>query len=161
MDLIVGHFYEVPCAELRWREDARIYQIPVIDHLHADPQFGFAEAHYHIDGRFEIEPRMRHQLRVANGHTASVIVQKCSLYELVGVRKQMVKCTGKTTGLRLPEPGDHAALYQNWYKGYIGKECKGRRCPHFGTEMLEQDGRLVCPLHHLVADKATLKVVPF
>lgn len=158
MDLIVGELYEVPCAALRW-DDGRVYHIPVIDHFHADAQFGFPDKHYHIDGRFEMEPRMRHQLKVADGHTSSVIVQRCSLYELMGISKRLVKCTGTVTGLRLPESGDNAALYQTWYDNYVGRDCRGRRCPHFGTEMLETDGRLVCPLHHLTADAHSLKII--
>lgn len=160
MDLIIGEVYEVPCAELRW-DDGRIYFVPVIDHYHADPQFGFPDQHYHIDGRFEMEPRMRHQFRVADGRTSAVLVKQCGTYELIAVVKQRIKCTGTFTGLRLPESGDNAALYQQWYESYVGMICKGRRCPHFGTEMLETGGRLICPLHHLVADGLTLKILPF
>lgn len=159
MDLTVGELYKVPCAELRW-DDGRIYYIPVIDHLHADAQFGFPDQHFHIDGRFEMEPRMRHQLKVADGYTSSVIVQQCSLYELIGISKRLVKCTGTTTGLRLPGTGENFELYQSWYQTYVGKDCKGRRCPHFGTEMLETYGRLVCPLHHLTSDAGSLKIIP-
>jgi hypothetical protein len=158
--LLIGEVYEVPCAELRW-DDGRIYLIPVIDHYHADPQFGFPDQHYHIDGRFEMEPRMRHHFRVTDGRTSAVIVKRCGTYELIAVVKKWVKCTGTITGLRLPESGDNAALYQHWYESYVGQLCKGRRCPHFGTEMLETGGKLVCPMHHLVADRNSLKVLPF
>lgn len=159
MDLIIGKVYEVTCAELRW-DDGRIYYVPVIDLLHADPQFGFPYEHFHIDGRFEMEPRMRHQLHVVDGRTSTVIVTRCKNYELQGIVKRPVRCTGTATGLRLPESGQNAVLYADWYAGYVGMTCKGRRCPHFGTPMLDQGNRLVCPMHHLSADPESLKVLP-
>lgn len=51
-----------------------------------------------------------------------------------------------TTGIN---PPTHAKNYNDWYKSMIGKSCAGKKCPHLGTIMIEQDGVLVCPLHNL------------
>ncbi|WP_425438149.1 Rieske 2Fe-2S domain-containing protein [Mucilaginibacter yixingensis] len=48
--------------------------------------------------------------------------------------------------------------YHAGYKSFTGQVCAGRRCPHFGTEMLEKDGTLVCPMHGLKANPATLVI---
>ncbi|PTQ92015.1 hypothetical protein C8P68_11511 [Mucilaginibacter yixingensis] len=74
IDFQVGEFHEVSCAQLRWREDNRMYFIPVLNHLHSDPQFGFPHLHYHIDGRFEIHPRMRQHFNLQDGYTSAVII---------------------------------------------------------------------------------------
>jgi uncharacterized Zn finger protein (UPF0148 family) len=49
--------------------------------------------------------------------------------------------------------------YEEWYLGFLGKHCKGRKCPHFGTDMIEKDGVLICPMHGLTADLKTLKII--
>jgi uncharacterized Zn finger protein (UPF0148 family) len=41
----------------------------------------------------------------------------------------------------------------------IGKSCKGKKCPHFGANMIEKNGELVCPIHNLKGDLKTLKIV--
>jgi hypothetical protein len=162
----IGKKYNVCCAKLRWKDDEQIYYIPVFKHLHADPQFGVIHQHYHIDGRFEIHPRMRHWLKINNGHTASVIVTHAqSGYIFEGIQWQSLKFERFETGLFFdPSPNEkqieNRSKYNEWYLGYIGHQCKGRRCPHYGTEMLEKDGNLVCPLHHLTADLETLKIIP-
>ena len=50
-------------------------------------------------------------------------------------------------------------VYWTWYKSMIGKSCKGRRCPHFGTMMHERDGKLICPLHNLEGDIETELII--
>ena len=155
MGLQIGEKYEVACAELRWREDGRIYHVPVFDHFHADPQFGFPDQHYHIDGRFEIEPRMRHHFALVDGQTSFVIIKDSPVFEFMGIHQRSVRCVRNETGLRV----SGSELYNNWYETFIGKNCAGKRCPHFGTEMLERNGQLVCPMHGLTADLLTLQVV--
>ena len=61
---VTGQTYEVPCAELLWKEDGRVYYLPVIDLPHTDLAFDFPHRHYHIDGRFAIHPRMKHRLKI-------------------------------------------------------------------------------------------------
>lgn len=165
MEYAVGDYYDVPCAELRWKEDGRIYVVPVLDHLHADPEFGFPHEHYHIDGRFELHPRLQHWMKVQDGHTLAVIVKHDEgAYQFLGIVPQRLRCERLETGLTFsPEPTEKQAVnltaYREWYAGFVGRECKGRRCPHYGTEMLERDGLLVCPMHELTADAGTLKII--
>lgn len=165
-NLAVGAYYWVPCAEIMMpAPDGRIYYIPVFDHLHADPQFGFPDQHYHIDGRFEMDPRMKHQFNLNDGHTAAVIVPEVtSAYRFLSIAIQKIKCERLETGLAIPQnPTEKQQSkidqYENWYDGFIGKSCSGNKCPHFGTTMLEANGFLVCPMHKLTADPETLKVV--
>jgi hypothetical protein len=49
--------------------------------------------------------------------------------------------------------------YERWYKGYAGKNCKGRKCPHYGTEMLEREDLQVCPMHGLTVNAKSLIVI--
>jgi len=165
MDYQVGQKYDVPCAEILWKEDNRIYYVPVFDHLHVDPQFGFEHLHYHIDGRFELHPRMKHRLNVTDGHTLSVIVTHDeAIYKFQRLVPQQLKCERRETGLLFASTVDERRLenlkrYEEWYAGFVGKSCEGKRCPHYGTEMLERDGKLVCPMHGLTADRATLRII--
>ncbi len=153
----IGKEYWRPCAEIM-TPDGRIYYIPVFDHLHADPQFDFTDEHYHIDGRFEMEPRMKQQFDCWDGLTASVIVPyHSSSYSFLSIADTKVKCIRQETGLKIPDHPSPQQLakvdkYLSWYESYIGKKCVGERCPHFGTEMLEYNGSLVCPMHGLKAD---------
>lgn len=165
-NLIVGEYYWVPCAEIMMPyPDGRIYYVPIFNHLHADPQFGFPDEHYHIDGRFEMEPRMKHQFHLNEGHTAMVVVPEVtSRYSFLSIAVQQLKCERLTTGLAIPQnpsekQQEKIIQYDNWYKSFIGKSCAGRKCPHFGTEMLESNGVLVCPMHKLIADPVSLRVI--
>lgn len=164
MELTIGQKFLRPCAVVRM-SDGREYKIPVFDHLHADPQFGFVYEHYHIDGRFEIHPRIAHEYNLANGYTASVIKKDNSSPEFLRIGLEEVLCVRLETGLSFPcHPNErqqnNLALYKAWYSKYLGKSCAGKRCPHYGTEMLEQGGKLICPMHHLTADAKTLLVIP-
>jgi len=146
-------------------DDSRIYDIPLFDNLHADSQFGFPNQHYHIDGRFYIHPRMQHEFSITSGHTSAVIVpEKTKSYKFIGLVIKNLKCERLKTGLIIPEhPTEKqrpkVEMYEKWYQGFVGKTCEGRKCPHLGTEMLEKDGRLVCPMHSLTADIITLTII--
>ncbi|WEA01708.1 hypothetical protein [Mucilaginibacter sp. SJ] len=167
MEFKIGQKYEVDCAVLEWKEDGIIYYVPVFDHLHADPQFGFEYEHYHIDGRFEMHPRVRHWFNIKYGYTLTVIVKHdMGSYNFKGIIQQSLKCEWERTGLlfiKQPKEKQRENLksYETWYESFVGRSCKGRRCPHYGTEMLENNGQLVCPMHHLTADLLTEKVMPF
>ena len=159
MSYVTGEIYQVPCAILLWKEDSRAYFVPVIDLPHTDLAFDFPHRHYHIDGRFEIHPRIAHRLQINDGYSATILVtENGALYDFKGIAKQKLKCVRMETGLAIPSCSEK---YLNWYAGYIGQTCKEKRCPHLGTGMLEQDGKLVCPLHGLTADLKTLKVIQF
>jgi hypothetical protein len=165
MEYQVGEFYDVPCADIMM-DDGRVYPIPVFDHVHADHQFGFPYQHYHIDGRFHLHPRMQHEFSVRSGHTSAVLItEETKGYRFLEISIQNLKCERLTTGLDFPTDNlterqeMKLELYKEWYQTYLGKKCAGRKCPHFGTEMLERDGVLVCPMHHLTADPATLEII--
>lgn len=164
IELIVGQYYDVPCAEIEL-DDSNHYFIPIFDLLHADKQFGFPHEHYHIDGRFHMHPRMQHQLSVQSGHTSTIIVpSETNFYKFIGLVIQNLRCERLKTGLIIPyQPTEKQKpkvdLYKNWYAGFVGKICEGRKCPHLGTQMLEKNGKLVCPLHNLTADIKTRKVI--
>ncbi|UOE52599.1 hypothetical protein MTO98_16095 [Mucilaginibacter sp. SMC90] len=163
MEIEPGRCYERPCAIVR-TSDGREYAIPVFDHLHADPQFGFPHKHYHIDGRFYMEPRMGHEYRLHAGHTSAVIRPGNETPKFLRIETRILPCVQTQTGLTFPETptksqSDNLERYEQWYASYIGKSCAGKRCPHFGTEMLDKDGRLVCPMHELTADPDTMRVV--
>jgi hypothetical protein len=161
----IGKQYWRPCAEIMTIPDGRIYYIPVFEHLHSDKQFDFPDEHYHIDGRFEMEPRMKQQFNCWDGYTAAVIVPvSSSTYRFHSIVHTTVKYERLNTGLRIPEKPTEKQIskvdkYTNWYKSYVGKKCEGKLCPHFGTTMLESNGLLVCPMHNLTADIQTLKII--
>lgn len=162
---IKGERYRVSCAEIRLVCDGQIHFVPVFDHLHADPQFGFPHKHYHIDGRFYLHPNIQHTFQVNNGHTAMVITPgKSSTYEFLAIGFHDLLCVETTTGLVIPthptkQQKPKLDQYKAWYQNFIGQKCEGRKCPHFGTEMLERSGQLVCPMHHLTADLQTQIIV--
>lgn len=163
--LVVGRYYLVAHAEIIFDNNTRIHHIPVLPHLHKDPQFGKAGEfeHYHIDGRFYASAFIRYRFRIdENGKTNYVIyLQKepsfLGNYIVKSIVYKKTVCMGLTTGVRPPVesiyPDD--APYMKWYNKYIGKSCKGKKCPHFGTMMIEDNGVLSCPMHGLHADSKT------
>jgi hypothetical protein len=109
---------------------------------------------------------MQHEFSVKRGHTSVVLVtEERNGYRFLGIYIKKVKCEPLTTGLDIPSDNlterqkMKLELYKEWYQTYLGKKCAGRKCPHFGTQMLERDGVLVCPMHHLTADRATLQII--
>jgi len=157
MSYQVGKNYLILCAELEWKEDNRIYYVPVIGLLHSDPAFNFPNEHFHIDGRFEVHPRIAHQFQIVDGYTSVVLLTEgTGLYEFKSFLQLPLKCVRSETGLTVPPDNEK---YWTWYQTYIGKSCKGNKCPHMGTEMIEEDGKLKCPLHALCADIKTLKII--
>ncbi len=153
---IVGKFYNVPCSKCvdPW---GGIEYVPVIGARHVDKDF-FEEAHYHIDGRF-----CDTDSPVVNmddeGRTNGIIGTNRSLtvgwvFDSIEVKRR--KCKRLTTGINPPisKRDFDKSRFGVWAKEMIGKSCKGKRCPHLGTTMMECEGRLVCPLHNLVSDVA-------
>ncbi len=154
--------------------------VPVIPHIHKDEQLGVGYEHLHVDGRFYVDRKSAASLELKDGVTSQVI---SIINELSGSRVEMgkdggfvykvKKCLRLTTGLPIKRykrtndflpPTDvvlpnSIAGYWKWYEQYIGKSCKGRRCPHMGTVMIECDGKLVCPLHKLMGDVKTEKII--
>lgn len=163
MQYVLDREYVRPCAIIRM-DDGREYAIPVFDYRHTDPQFGFPHEHYHIDGRFYLEPRMGHEYQVHAGHTAAVIRVEDQRPKFLRIEERAVRCVHSDTGLLFPgmptkKQQGNLERYARWYASYIGRICAGKPCPHYGTEMLEKDGRLVCPVHELTADPETLRII--
>lgn len=146
-------------------DDGRDYFLPIFDNLHADKQFDFPHEHYHIDGRYYMHPRMQQVFDLQSGHTAAVILPKGTKhYTFIGIVTEKLVCVRLQTGLAIPQSPTEKQRsridsYNKWYESYLGKKCEGRKCPHLGTEMLEQDGKLVCPLHNLTARLSDFKII--
>lgn len=157
--LIVGKYYRVAHAVLEGAISHKKTYVPIIPNYHADPQFGVKEKHFHVDGRFKISKRMQRWYRVdERGKTNDIlfISSDAPVYKFKKIIFLNRICIRTTTGIK-PPPRTLMGYgknnkYWNWYNGFVGKQCKGKICPHKGTKMIEQDGKLVCPLHNLVAD---------
>ena len=154
---IVGKFYNVPCAKLV-NDSGRVVYIPVIGAKHIDKDF-FDEAHYHIDGRF---CPINNPIAVLDneGRTNKVLSTKengiFERYVFDSIEVKRKKCRRLTTGTNPPVKmhSFDKSRFGTWAKKMIGKSCKGKKCPHLGTTMMECEGRLVCPLHNLASDVA-------
>ena len=145
VEVVVGKRYKVPCAKMLYGE-GKVKWLPIIGIEHCDPQFGARHTHYHIDGRFT-----KSNVVDYDGKTNAVVWTDNDMagkaYKFVGIETKYRMCVRQTTGIKPPVTSE---TYYNWYKGMVGKSCKGRKCPHYGATMLERDGVLVCPLHGLI-----------
>ncbi len=164
--LQVGKFYKVRCAKIK-RYNGGIHYIPVIGGIHKDLSFGTSSKHIHIDGRF---CGINSYFAVDGlGRTNNIVYTDNEFFthnEFVEFVVKRKKCFRLTTGINPPNPenfdyyGERQGLkYWKWYKSMVGKSCAGKRCPHFGTVMHEQDGKLVCPLHNLTGDIETEVII--
>lgn len=134
---IVGKYYKVPCAKMVSVHIRKVLYVPVIGELHADPQFGVSDIHYHIDGRFS---QQGYPYGVNNhGRTNAIVYPNADIiqagYLFQGVIWRKKKCLRKETGLRPPSPDElphykSGRRYAKWVKSMKGKSCKGKRCPH-------------------------------
>lgn len=159
--LQVGKYYLVPVAILKYPNGV-IDEVPIINILHKDKQFGKvgSEPHYHIDGRFRIKGYGNYNL--INGHTNVVIGPSHSIYNsyiLQRVEVKKKKCIRILTGLQIANRVTPPKTWAKWSDTMVGKSCKGKKCPHFGAKMIETDGKYICPLHNLVGDIATQKII--
>lgn len=150
----VGKFYLVKCAKMINNYGKVVDYIPVIGEEHKDPQFGVKFSHYHVDGRFKNNYTDR------DGRTNSVFSKESIGYDkcIAEIVWKKRKCIRTTTGIKPPRHKDE--IYYPWYKSYIGKSCKGRKCPHLGTAMNLVDGKLVCPLHNLTGCAEKEVIIP-
>ncbi len=138
--------------------------VPVHPLHHKDPQFAITVAHYHFDGRF-ISPKGL-GIFFRNGRTNTVMQTEKSdtnsVYEVwdVNIVYKRRKCIRESTGVMPPRKIEGSSdMYWDWYMSYVGKSCKGRKCPHLGATMRERDGVLECPLHGLIGNKSTEKII--
>ncbi len=152
---IVGKYYNVRCALMEY--NGKIEAVPIIGNEHKDIQFGVNFSHFHIDGRFKSE------MIDENGFTNSILpTDKTTSTGYYGtflkVEIRRKKCVRLTTGIKPPRIKEK---YIEWYNTMIRKSCKGKKCPHLGTTMLEVNGQLVCPLHKLRGCQTTLKIIEY
>lgn len=166
--LEVGKWYSVAHAriEMCWHTK-KTFDIPVIPFLHRDAQFGADFNHYHVDGRFSNPLPLRFSIDENGMTNCAVIVDFPKQDFRNGYREYIVleivykrrKCKRLTTGVKPPinqgswsQTPNAPSLYAKWYNSMVGKNCKGRKCPHLQTTMIELSGELICPLHNLRGD---------
>lgn len=155
----VGKYYLVKCAILS--NDKNEHIIPVIGEVHNDKQFGFIHKHIHADGRFCGTREMEHVHMDPNGKTNFVLTFPGSPnpYTVRGFTEKIRKCKRLTTGIKPPNKHTNvygepiASPFHDWVETMKGKSCKGKKCPHLGTTMFEENGVLICPLHNLISDE--------
>jgi len=167
-NLIVGKYYNVNCAIISYlfNEKKVIKKVPVIGFFHSDKEIGTLHKHIHIDGRFTKGKSITGDNfdtnasgisnKAVNADNTLVITR----FEGFIVTKK--KCKRLTTGTNPPSHYLNDGTQTKWFiwqKTMLGKSCAGRKCPHYGTHMLERDGRLVCPLHNLQGDIKTEKII--
>lgn len=160
MNYEVGKFYKVRCIELLNSDDEVYACVPIIGEKHRDPQFGVNVFNYHIDGRFAANDcPISHQ----DGKTNNVVwagdfpATWPVFYKPGNIIYKRLKCKRQSTGIIPPEKGK----YQDWYTSFVGQSCKGKKCPHLGQEMIEENGLLVCPLHNLKGCPEKEVIIPF
>lgn len=151
MNYEVGKFYKVRCLELLNQNGELIEAVPVIGRWHKDPQFGSNHEHMHVDGRFLGSSVFIPHI---GGKTNYVVWKNLSTdhpnvrYKIGQEVYRRLKCKRDSTGLI-------------WYSSFVGKSCKGKKCPHLGQEMIDQGGVLVCPLHNLKGCPIEEIIIPF
>lgn len=160
MDYKVGRYYTVPVAELE--HNGKFHYIPVIDFPHKDKRFDVTQMHYHIDGRFSISKKLERQFNISNGHTFTIIdCERWQPFQFKKIVHKRKKCIRGNTGLGLPSSvplyrvTKQVLNFNKFFKEYEGKSCKGKKCPHYGTEMTVVGNKLICPLHSLEGDAKT------
>lgn len=159
MEYEVGKYYKVVCMECRYL--GKIIFVPIFDLLHKDPQFTHPYHHYHLDGRF-VGKKVQSQFSMKGGRTnCAVWTDEPNNKGWIPIRKviKTLKCKRNEAGL-ITNHLNKSSRYWKWYDSMIGKSCAGKKCPHLGTEMLERNGKLVCPLHNLVGDIKTELIIP-
>ncbi|MEE6129146.1 hypothetical protein V2E39_17225 [Chryseobacterium arthrosphaerae] len=150
----VGQYYLVKCAIMS--NGKREYFLPVIGEIHNDKQFGFPHKHIHIDGRFCGETEKREIIIDAEGKTNQICTfpESRSEFTVKGFVNRKRKCKRLTTGIKPPRRSRfYDSPFYKWVESMKGKSCRGKKCPHLGTKMFEEDGILVCPLHNLISDE--------
>lgn len=165
--LVVGKIYNVQCAKMVSKYNPELfYYMPIIGIPHTDKQFSVVHHHYHIDGRFTGFYERRTGIIISDkGYSNNICVIDDKIgggeYRCKEVVVKRKKCKRLTTGILPPEiiASSNSGVFYKWVKEMKGKSCKGKKCPHLGTKMLEVDGELVCPLHNLLGDKKTEVII--
>lgn len=161
---IVGMFYLVPCAQIRFGTF-----VPVIGDWHSDPDLGVKYQHLHVDVRFLVEEDLEHQPRMNFDREFSPAQR--TMGRLVTTKDQhpfAVQVTTTTTPILkrrkcrrvMPEM---PRLAQFDEARQIGRKILCGKCPHRGMplESLPQDenGHVICNGHGLKIDMKKGEVV--
>lgn len=166
--LEVGKYYLVAHATVKWGNVT--VDVPVIPILHDDKVFApDIPKHYHLDNRFN---RVGNAVFLwgENGELNNKIVNDvdAGLKEITlveGIKYLRKKCVRNSTGLNAPTNIFSTSItkvgidFIRWKQSMVGKSCAGKKCPHYGALMMEQGDKLVCPMHGLVGDKVTEKII--
>lgn len=157
----VGKYYLVPCLWVSKIKSQFHEFVPVIPFLHSDPQFGTENAkkkHFHFDCRF-LNSEVRLYFDVFNNRTMRVLT--IDILESVVLHHVLMQCVSTETGLESNLTAGRLMPEQTktWYKSQIGKSCAGKKCPHYGVEMLENGDFLECPLHGLIGSQKSNKII--
>jgi len=158
----VGRYYYVKCARIIHKHNGETDLIPIIGEAHKDPQFSGPAIHYHVDGRF-ITGKTPHFYVDKEGRTNQIVFlnEIWAGHTVQNIEFVPKKCIRLSTGIKPPERRGHHHSYHIWYDTMIGKSCAGKKCPHMGTTMHCRDGKWECPLHHLIGDPATEKIIDY
>ena len=156
----VGKKYLVRCAILTDGKGKEL-AVPVIGEVHNDKAFGFVHKHIHIDGRFSGKQEEKYFFVDEEGKTNHVLTFSESYVSFFIDRfEERIKlCKRLTTGIKPLKDESKSILFYKWVETMKGKSCEGKKCPHLGTKMFEEDGVLVCPLHNLISDKEQKKII--
>lgn len=147
----VGKFYLVAhvSVKLDYLDREHEMYVPIIPKWHNDKKdFNFPYSHYHVDGRFiKNHSKMAIIFNVADGKTNHVLTneENYNFFDENKIHYLKRKCI-------YPEVCLDTCIYYakpSFVKKYIGKSCKGRKCPHWGVTMQETNGKLLCPMHGL------------
>ena len=133
--------------------------LPLIPYEHSDAELGADWLHYHYDTRFFSKKMFRRVPSEPSGRTLQIFaIDQGTVTKFVEVRK-MRCCLSSLGGLSV-DAIDLKGLFSSWARGMVGKSCKGKRCPHRGSNMVERPGGLLeCPLHGLFADTKTERII--
>ncbi len=157
--LVKGKMYLVAHAHIINKiSDHHWADIPVIPIPHKDEAFApLVSEHYHLDMRFGMPTYVKHKYCIQDAKSNHpVLIEDWFAYYVEKIIYLPKRCLRLNTGLNPPQD---AVKYNNWYKSMLGKSCAGKRCPHYGATMIEDNGKMYCPMHNLHADPLTLKVV--
>lgn len=159
--VMVNECGSVPMATLSY--------IPIIPILHKDKQFGVDIKHYHHDGRFAFtaDKSLGNFMVDDKGKTNHIIYDDPKFQggnKVLRIVYKQKECIRLTTGIKPPRRNtkhykEGGKKYHEWYQSMIGQSCAGKRCPHLGAIMIEEKGKLVCPLHKLKGNIKTEKVI--
>lgn len=153
----VGKWYLVAHAEIHGEYFTEVRHVAILPHLHKDDFAEYVPIHYHLDNRFTQSDWARRHYSIVDAKSNFPVCTAggLTIKKIVFKRK---KCVRLDTGLVVKNVSPEHSFFI-WYNSMKGKSCKGKKCPHFGAIMSEIDGQLVCPMHGLIGDIKTEKII--